>query len=194
MPLIHRRVQHLVVRGIHGEVGRARLLIDEKRLLPSQPPIGGFIHTAFLVRAPKMARSRHIYDLVIHRVNDDAADMPGFHQAHVLPGPASIRRFEHAAAPGRTLTVVVLSCTHPNKVGIVLRDGNGADRRDVLMVEDRFPGRAVVHGLPKTACRGSSIVDRRARFENGKVVYAATHGRRTNAPEGHMFQQAFNRS
>ena len=90
---------------------------------------------------------------------EDARDAAGLAQSHVLPGLAGVGRLVDAVAHHVAVANDPrLAGADPDDVGIGIGDGNGADRRDGLIVEDRHERLAAVGGLPHAAGRGAEIV------------------------------------
>src|SRR5439155_27114231 len=65
--------------------------------------------------------------------------------------------------------------THPNEVGIVLGDGDVADRHEALTLEQRLERRAVVDGLPHSTVGGADVENRGVRLIHGQIRDAARH-------------------
>src|SRR6185295_765609 len=117
------------------------------------------------------------------RVDDDAIDVARGRQPHLRPGLAAVDRLVDAVAPRRALPVVRLAGADPDEIGIALRDGDGADRDEALVLELRLERRARRGRLPHAAVRGADVVDRRVRFVDGEVGDAARHRRRPDRAE-----------
>ena len=80
-----------------------------------------------------------------------------FGQSHVRPRAAGVDRFVDAVAGVRAARLVGLARAHPDDVRGRRRNRHGANRRDILMVEDRLEGRAVVGRLPHAAVPGRDV-------------------------------------
>ena len=105
-------------------------------------------------------------------------------EAHVLPGLAAVGRLVDAVAPRAALAVVVLAAADPDGVGVVRVDRDVADRHRVVeIVEQHFPGGAVVHRLPQAAGGGADVEHRGIGLEHREVVDAAAHRRGTDVAE-----------
>src|SRR2546429_3946550 len=68
-------------------------------------------------------------------------------------------------------------------------------RRNVLFVEHRLPGRAVVGRLPHSAGSGADVHDIRIAFDHGEVVNAPAHqdrkSTRLNSSHGYISYAVF---
>src|SRR4029079_2959169 len=103
-----------------------------------------------------------------------APDVPRVREARHLPGVAAIGGLVDPGSPRRALAVVVLAGAHPDDVRVVRRDGDVADRHDVvLIVEEDLPGGAVVRRLPEAAGRGGHVEDRRVALVERDTLSAA---------------------
>ena len=184
-PLIGRGIEHLVVRRIHHQFGGAGVLVDDSRSrVQVSPPSVVLIDAAIAAAAPQAAERRHVDDVVIDRVDDDAGDVPRVAQAHVPPRLAAVGGLVDAIAPRAALAVVVLAAADPHRVGVVGVDRDVADRHHVIqIVEVHGPRGAVIHRLPQAAGGRADVEHRRVRLEHREVVDAAAHGRRTDVPE-----------
>ena len=155
--------------GIHGNVAYAGVVIDFQDLLPGLAAIAGLVNAPLRVGSPKMTLCRHINDFRIFRMNDDSADVVCFFQSHVLPGLAGIEGLVNAVAPRGTLAIIGLAGSDPNDRWVRWRDGDVADGRHALLIEDRLPRSPVVRSLPHTAGSCADVNDIR-------IAFAAHHG------------------
>ncbi len=106
-------------------------------------------------------------------------------QAHQLPGVTRVGGLVDAVPPRGALAIVVLARSDPDRVCVVGRNGDIADRDDVIdVVEEHFPRGAVVGGSPQAAGGGADVEHRRVRLEHRQVVDASAHHRGTDISEG----------
>src|SRR5260370_40621378 len=87
----------------------------------------------------------------IFGIDEDCGDLLRIAETEVLPGPSGISRFVDAVAGGEVRALQPFAAAYVDDVGIGRRNGDGADRARVLIVEDRLPGAARVRGLPYAA-------------------------------------------
>src|SRR5206468_2344112 len=88
----------------------------------------------------------------------------------------------------RSLTVIRLAGSDPNHRWVGRSNGDIADRRNVLFVEHRLPGRAVVGRLPHSAGSGADVHDIRIAFDHGEVVNAPAHHRGADLAKFQVFE------
>src|SRR6185437_2023963 len=113
LPLVERGVEHLGVAGIEGKVGGAGVFIPVQDLPPGPAAVGGFEDAALGVGTPEVADGGHVDGIGVGGVDDDAADVVGVLEAHVLPVAAAVGGLVYAVAPGRALAVVGLAAAGP---------------------------------------------------------------------------------
>src|SRR5437879_13883965 len=87
----------------------------------------------------------------ITRIDDNAADLPRIAQADVLPGSAAVGGFVNAVTESDVRAHVGLTGSGINHVGISRRNGQGADRSNTLLLEERLPGLTAIACLPNAA-------------------------------------------
>src|SRR5215472_7740474 len=162
--------------------------MNEERSGPGVASIDRLVDTALLVWPPQMANGGDIHDVGIVRIDDDAADMLGVFEAHVLPGLAAVQRSINAVAPGGALAVIRLAGAGPNDVWIRRRDSNVADGGRALFIEERLPGNPVVRRLPYAARSYANVDDTGIALDHSEVVDAAAHYRGSNGPPGKLFE------
>ena len=110
-------------------------------------------------------------------MEDDAGDVLGLLRA---PGGvqvlAAVERAVDAVADRDAVARVPLARAHPDDVRIGLVDGDGADRGDRLVVEDRRPGEAAVDRLPDAAGGAAGVQDVGIGLDDVDRRHAAAHG------------------
>ena len=189
-PLIGRGVERLAVRGIHHQLGRAGVVIDVQHALPVLPAVGGLVDAAFAASRPQVAQRRHVDDVEVHRVDDDAGDLLAVAQAHVLPRAAAIRGLVDAVAPRAALPVVVLARCRPTpgwhrSAAMAI---SPTDELPSLSNTERERG-AVVRGLVDAAGGGADVEHRWVAFEHGEVVHPARRRGRPDRAEGQPIER-----
>ena len=182
-PLVGRRVQDLVVRRIHEEVGGTGVLVHLQQEIPGVAAVRRPVDAPLAAGRPQAAERRRVDDVVIHRVDDDARDVVGILEPHVRPALPAIGRLEDALTPRRALTVVVLACADPDDARVGRRNRDVADRRGGLVVEHRLEGGPVVGRLPETARRRRDIKGGGVALQDGEVVDPASHRGRADLAE-----------
>ena len=183
-PRIRRRDEHLRIGGIHDQVGGAGVLVDGEDVLPGDAAVGGLEDAALFVGAPQPAHRRHVDDVGVLRVDDDAADVLRVAQAHVLPGLAAVDRLVDAVTPRGALAIVRFAGAHPHDVGIGRVDGDVADRHRGLGVEHVLPRVATIDRLQQTAGRRRRIEDRGVGLVHREVRDAPAHEDGPDVPAG----------
>src|SRR5439155_24320279 len=82
-PLIARRIENLIVGGVHHKIVRAGVVVDFQRLFPGLAAISGFEHAALATSSPQTAGRRDEDDVVVARIDDDAVDVARRAEAQV---------------------------------------------------------------------------------------------------------------
>src|SRR6266404_722198 len=177
--------------GVHRNIDYPGVFVDEQRLRPGLAGIGRLVDSSLAVRSPKMAERRDVDGARIMRVDDDAADVPGIFQTHVLPGLTAVQRAINAVAPGRTLAIVWLAGSDPDDVGIGRRYADVADRGRSLFIKDRLEGRAGVSSFPHAAGCRSNVESGSVAFNDREVVNASAHDSGTDVAPMQIFQGRF---
>ena len=178
--------EDLRVLRIHDEVGRAdhpAVGLDLERLRPGLAAVDRLVDAALVVRRVEVAERRHVDDVGVHRVDDDAADVVGVFEAHVRPRLARVGRLVDAVAPVGAARRGVLARADPDDLRIGVGHGDVADRDDGLVVEDRLPADAVVHRLPEAARTGRRVDRVRLLRRHREVDEAAALARRADRAE-----------
>ncbi len=145
---------------IETDVGSAGVFADEQHALPRLAAVGGAIDAALLVGAEGVAKDRGISNVGIRRMHDHGADLPDL-LPDVLPRFAGVGRFVDAVARLDVAANVRLAGADVDHVRVRRRDGEGADGRDRLVVEDRLPVDAAVGRFPDAAGRGGGVIGER---------------------------------
>ena len=118
-----RRVERVVIPGIHGEIDEARLVAHEFHQLPRRATIGRFVESALGVRIPRVSQCRDIHDVWVRWIDDDAPDLLRRFEARELPRAAAVGRFVDTAAGRDGVSRILLPCSRVDDVGI--RRGEG---------------------------------------------------------------------
>src|SRR5205807_2993196 len=73
--LIRGGVEDLIIRRIHHEIVRARVVVCFQHLVPRLATVGRFVHAALAARSPEAAGRGDEYGVVVPRIDRDAVDM-----------------------------------------------------------------------------------------------------------------------
>ena len=166
------RVEGFRVGGVHDQVDGAdgpAVDDDVEDLDPGLPGIGGLEYASLGILGIEMAQGRDVDGPGIGRMDDDAPDMVGFPEAHVRPGLPGVGRPVDAVSPVGRAGVVGFTRPQPEDVGVRRGHGDIADREDLLALEERLEGLAVVLGLPQAA-GGRGRVERVGLLEGHREV------------------------
>ena len=162
-------------RGVQ-RVGRRRVHTNRwrRRGLPRAPSsssaaVGRLEDAAVLVGRPLVAGGGDVDDVGVGGMDDDAGDGGCGLEPHVFPRLAGVGRLEDAQPGHGAAEDVGFARAGPDDVGIGHGDGQVTDGHGRLIVEDRLPGRAGVHGLEDAARGRAGIEDRAAAGGDGDV-------------------------
>ena len=192
LALIGRGEQDLGVLWIHGEIGRAGVLVDEQHLVPGLAAVDRLEYAALGVRTPQMADGGNVHDIGVARMNDDAPDVTRFFEARGSPGATRVERLVDAVAPRGALPIVRLTGAGPHDAAVGRRDGDVADRHHrVNAIEDWRPRCALICALEHAAARRGDVdrVGRPWRPRNREIIDAASGVRGSDAPPAQIVQQ-----
>ncbi|MBA7642257.1 hypothetical protein ES703_49946 [subsurface metagenome] len=92
--------------------------MNSQYFLPFLSAVGGLVQSPLRIFRIQMPEGRHIDDVRILGMDDDAADMVGFFKAHILPGFAGVCGLVHSVSPVRASGVVGFSGSDPDNVRI----------------------------------------------------------------------------
>ena len=169
---------------IENDVDGAGAVVKIENFFPRLAAVARAEDSAFGVRAVSMAESGHKNDVRIRGMNNDRADMASVFQAHVDPALARVRGFVNAVTKGNIAANAGFAGANVNDVGIGIRNRDGADGRDRLLIEQWIPSDTAVGGFPDASADGSEIIGvwlaRHARHRQ----HAATT-KRTDKPPLH---------
>ncbi len=98
-----------------------------------------------------MSQGCDINNIWIGRMDDNATNMMSIMKPHILPCPAAISRFIDPVSPGRALAIVWLSGANPDYARIGRGNGHITHGARILVIENGFPGYAVIGGLPHSS-------------------------------------------
>src|SRR5262249_11900666 len=118
------RIEDVRLLRVDCDVDEAGVLVEELDLLPGLAAVRGLVDTALLVRPPETSQGGNVDGVWVLRVNDDAADVVRFLQAHVLPGFAAVGGLVDAVAPGDAVARVRLARPHPDDLRVRRGDGH----------------------------------------------------------------------
>ena len=145
------------VGRVEGEIDRARVLVLEENARPAPAAVLRAEDPALGVRPVRVAERRDVDEVGVARIHDDPPDLPRGLETDVRPGLAPVRRAIHAVAVRDVRAHVGLARADVEDARVRGRDGDRADRRDRLAVEDRLPRAARVLGLPDAAADGAEV-------------------------------------
>ena len=146
-----RGVEDIGIGRVHGDVGRAGVLVDVKHFPPVLAAVGGGEDAALLVRAIGMPQHGGEQAVRVARVHGQRGNLLAVAKAQVRPGLARVGGFVDAVADGEVRALQAFAAGHINDVGVGGSHRDGADGTGGLAVEDRRPGAAVVVGFPDAA-------------------------------------------
>ena len=136
-------------------------MIEVEDLLPGRPAVDGLEDSALDVGAVRVAQRRHVDDVGVVRVNDQAADLLHVGEADVLPVLTEVGRLEDTVPYRQIGAVEPFAGAHVDDVRMRGRDREIADRSRGRGVEDRSPGAPEVVGLPHAPVVDPYIEDAR---------------------------------
>ena len=146
-----RGVDRLRVRRIDGDVDRADVVALEQHLLPRRAAVSRAIHAAVRIAAVGMTDRRDEHDIGILWIDGHPTDLPRVVETDVGPVLAGIGGLIHPVAVRDLRPHVAFTGADVDDVRIRIRDGDGANRRHRLRIEDRQPGPPRVRRLPDAA-------------------------------------------
>ena len=128
-------------------------------LLPGFAAIGGAVDAALVVGSAEMAERGDVDDVGIAGMDDNATDVVGVRETHVLPCFAAIDGFVDAVAIGSIAAHAGFAHAGVDDVGVGFGDRDRAHRAGVeLAVGDGQPGCSGIGGLPNTAAGGAEVI------------------------------------
>ena len=171
----HRRDELVRVARVHRQVGATGPLVDEQDSLEARARIDGAVDAALGVLAPGRAERGDPGPLDVAGVEEHAVDLLRFLEPEVLPRRAAVVGAVEAAADRRAVARVALAGPDPDDLGRRRMHRHGADRRDLLVVEDRLPRQPLVLALPQAARRRAHVQDARVVRQRRDRRDAPTH-------------------
>jgi hypothetical protein len=182
-PVVPHRGEELVrITRVDQQVGPAGPRIDVQRLAPGLPPVHRLEDPALGVLAPVLSQGRDPGHVRIGRVEHDFVDVLRLLEPQVGPGLASVERAVEAVADRDAVARVALARADPYDIRVGLVDGDSADRRDRLVIEDWRPGEAAVDGLPDAAGGRAGIHHVGIGLDDLDGGHAAAHRGRADRP------------
>src|SRR5262249_21769427 len=111
-------VQRFRIAWIERQIHATSVIIDVHDVPPSLA--GGVLleHAALNIRSPSMAKGSDVEDVGVAWMDDNAANMRPFLQAHVGPRLAAVARFVDAVAPRDAVARVGRPGADPNDVRV----------------------------------------------------------------------------
>ena len=143
------------------DIDRARDIVLVEHLAPVLAAVSGLENAAVRVRRKGVAQRRHQHHVRIVRVHPHHANVPRVVESNVLPALAGIQRFINTLALIYcTTNVADVARANVDNFRFRRRYGNGPDGSHMLLIEDRSPDHATVHGFPHAATGRSHVIDR----------------------------------
>ena len=167
LELPHARENNPRIAGIHRHIRAAGVLVDKQRAHPRLAAIGRAEDAALLLRTVGVPQRAGNDDVGIFRIDHDSADASGLLETRASPCLASVGRLVDPVSNRDVAADECLAGARPNDVRIGGRDGQRANRRDILVVEDRVPVRTVVGRLEDAARRRACVIDVRTAGDSG---------------------------
>ena len=147
---IHHRIDH---------ADRASLDLGREDLIPASPAIRGLVEPSLVVLGVEMAERRHVDDVGVGGVHDDAPDVVRFRKADVRPRLTLVGRLVDAVSPVGRPRVVAFARTQVEHIRVGGSDRDGSDRVDILILEQHVERDSVVRRPPQVP-GGRSDVER----------------------------------
>src|SRR5205807_1010423 len=144
--------------------------------LPAPAAVAGAEDASFVVGSEHVPERGHECDIRVAGMDDDRANVTRIAQPDMLPGLAGVERFVDAITVGDVATRTGLAGAHIDDIVIGVGDCDGANRCDLLLVEQRLPGNPGVGALPYTA-------GHRAEIPRRRVARDSAHRDDSPAPE-----------
>jgi len=182
-PLMCGSVEDVRIARIHDDFVDTRVLAAAKDLLPALTAIDGLVEATLATARPQRALRSHVDDLRISWIDQDGTDVLGVLQAHVLPGLTAIETSVDAIAVADVSAADVLAGTDPDGIRIVRIERQTTDGVRLLAVENGFPGRARVLGLPDSSTTDRDVPRGGLVGMKRHVGDATRHQGRPDAPQ-----------
>ena len=106
---------------------------------------------AMLQAGDHIVSSRSIFGTTTTLFDKYLPRMAGIFQAHVFPGISTIKRLVNAIAVAHAALGIIFARTYPNDAGVGRVKCHNTSRERPFLVEDRFPGNAIVSRFPYAA-------------------------------------------
>ena len=171
----HNRVDDVRVLRVHVEVGAPVPVVDKERPAPRRPPVARDEHAALRVRPPDMPHGAGEDGAHVGRAHHHPGDVPRITEPEETPAPAAVGRLVHPAAEGDRIARVRLAGAGVDHVGVSGLQGEIADGKRRLLLEERGPGGAAIDGFPDAAGRRSHIDGVRVAWHAFDVGRASHH-------------------
>ncbi len=173
--------QDVGVRRVEADVGGARGVVLLEDLSPGPAAVLRAVDAARRVGPEGVAEDGGEGEVGVRGMDDHGSDLPLL-RPDVRPGLPSVGRLVDPVARGDVSPDVGLARADIDDAGIGRGDGDRADGRVRLIVEDRPPRDASVVRGPDAARGGGGVVDEGAPRHAGHARHASPD-RRTDQPE-----------
>src|SRR5262245_1424703 len=137
--LPHGGEERLRIRRIHDDVDSPGVLVDEEHTVPLLAAVSRAEHTTFGLRPIAVTERGDEDDVRIPGIDYDAGDASGIVEAHASPRLPGIGGLVDAVADRDVPSDEHFAGPHPHDIWIGWSNRDGADRRNVLLVEERLP-------------------------------------------------------
>ena len=136
------------VGRIESDVDGACLVVLVENFLPGLSGVERTEDASLRIGPVGMPQRGNEKDIGVARVHNYTPDVARIFEANVNPGFSRVCRPVHAIAMGDVAADAGLARPHVDHVGVRGRDGNAADGRHRLLIEQRSPIASTVGGLP----------------------------------------------
>ena len=151
-------VQNPGIGRVHYDVRRAGGIVHEEHALPALAAVHRAVDAALRLRAVRETERRRVHDLRIRRMHDDARDASRVLESRACPRLSRVGGLEHPPAGRDVAAREGFARARVDDVRIARRNGERADGRHRLRIEDRRPVHAAVRGLEQSTRRGPGVV------------------------------------
>ena len=145
--------------GIECDINAARVLVLKQNSLPILATIAGTENSTLCIWPEWVPQRRDKDDVRILGIDNHLANGAGIAQANILPCLAAVDRFVDSITVRDVSSDAGFPRAYVNSVGVRLRNGDTADRRSALLIEDRGPRCRAISGFPDATSRRAEIIN-----------------------------------
>src|SRR5260370_1319280 len=167
------------ILGVGPNVGEIPGALTEAVIVVDERPVGAAVIAAVEAALFRFDERVNDFGLGAGNRNADAAERT-FGDAvafDALPGCAVVARTVDTVAEGDVAANTGFAASNVNYIRIRIGDGNGANGRGGLLLEERIPGVASVSGFPNASADSTKI-------ESVRLAGDSSDGQRASAPKG----------